>query len=289
MIKRKIAKFVFLLSVAIIYLQCTGTKNKINSIDKNVDYLIKQGKNHWENRNDSLSLFYAEHFISLAHEKRIEDFDLAILYSQILHTRALFSGSSSQRKDDLFKKGADIAKRAVLNHPDFISIYQNSKGDSSFKLLSSIADSPQNIVPGLYWWATNQAYFLYTKPVIERLNNRELLEVIMHRINSLAPGYHFGGSFRFFGILYTRLPGVDIAQSKKYFDQAIAYAPNYLGNSVQMAEYYHQKKGNREYFHKQLSKVTAIELYNHPDIHPDNIFYQERASYLLSIEATLFE
>ena len=54
---------------------------------------------------------------------------------------------------------------------------------------------------------------------IERLNNRELLEVIMHRINSLDPGYHFGGSYRFFGTLYTRLPGVDIAQSKKYFDQ----------------------------------------------------------------------
>ena len=125
--------------------------------------------------------------------------------------------------------------------------------------------------------------------MIERLNNRELLEVIMHRINSLNPGYHFGGPYRFFGTLYTRLPGVDISQSKKYFEQALTHHPEYLGNAVQMAEYYHQKKGNREFFHQQLSEVIATDLYNQPEILPENILYQDRARYLLAIEATLFE
>ena len=132
-------------------------------------------------------------------------------------------------------------------------------------------------------------FYLYTKPLIERLNNRELLEVIMHRINSLDPGYHFGGPYRFFGTLYTRLPGVDISQSKKYFEQALTHHPEYLGNAVQMAEYYHQKRGNREFFHQQLSEVIATDLYNQPEILPENILYQDRARYLLAIEATLFE
>ena len=271
------------------WLHCAGTGQQVNAVEKNVDYLIEQGKLHWANRNDSLSLFYAEHFISLAYEKRSEDFNLAILYSQVLYTQALFSSPSARIKDSLFQIGADISKKATLTHPDFQSIYQVAQGDSTFRLLSAIADAPQNIAPGLYWWATNQAYYLYTKPVIERLNNRELLEVIMHRINSLEPGYHFGGPYRFFGTLYTRLPGVDISQSKKYFEQALTHHPEYLGNAVQMAEYYHQKKGNREFFHQQLSEVIATDLYNQSEILPENILYQDRARYLLAIEATLFE
>ena len=272
-----------------LWLHCAGTGQQVNAVEKNVDYLIEQGKLHWANRNDSLSLFYAEHFISLAYEKRSEDFNLAILYSQVLYTQALFSASSARIKDSLFQIGADISKKATLAHPDFQSTYQVAQGDSTFRLLSAIADAPQHIVPGLYWWATNQAYYLYTQPVIERLNNRELLEVIMHRINSLNPGYHFGGPYRFFGTLYTRLPGVDISQSKKYFEQALTHHPEYLGNAVQMAEYYHQKRGNREFFHQQLSEVIATDLYNQPEILPENILYQDRARYLLAIEATLFE
>ena len=289
MINRQTAKILFLVLTAQLWLHCAGTGQQVNAVEKNVDYLIEQGKLHWANRNDSLSLFYAEHFISLAYEKRSEDFNLAILYSQVLYTQALFSASSARIKDSLFQIGADISKKATLTHPDFQSIYQVAQGDSTFRLLSAIADAPQNIVPGLYWWATNQAYYLYTKPVIERLNNRELLEVIMHRINSLNPGYHFGGPYRFFGTLYTRLPGVDISQSKKYFEQALTHHPEYLGNAVQMAEYYHQKKGNREFFHQQLSEVIATDLYNQPEILPENILYQDRARYLLAIEATLFE
>ena len=272
-----------------LWLHCAGTGKQVNAVEKNVDYLIEQGKSHWDNRHDSLSLFYTEHFISLAYEKRKEDFDLAILYSQILYTQALFSESSAIKKDSLFQIGAGISKNAVLMHPEFQSIHQEVQGDTMFRLLSAIADAPQNLVPGLYWWATNQAHYLYTKPVIERLNNRELLEVIMHRINSLDPGYHFGGPYRFFGAFYIRLPGVDISQSKKYFEQAITHHPEYLGNAVQMAEYYHQKKGNRELFHQQLSEVISIDLYSQPVLLPDNIFYQNRARYLLTIETTLFE
>ena len=289
MINHQTTKILFLALTVQFWLHCAGTKKQVNAVEKNIDYLVEQGKSYWENRNDSLSLFYAEHFISLAYKERLEDFDLAILYSQILYTRALFSASSPKIKDNSFQIGADIAKNAILDHPDFNAIHQGLQGDSTFRLLSAIADSPPNILPGLYWWATNQAHYLYTKPVIERLNNRELLEVIMHRINSLDPGYHFGGSYRFFGALYTRLPGVDISQSNKYFEQAITNYPDYLGNSVQMAEYYHQKKGNRELFHKQLSEVLSTDLYNQPVLLPDNIFYQKRAQYLLNIEATLFE
>ncbi len=290
LINLKIIKILISLAAFQLLLQCIMIpREDKNTVEKNIDYLIEQGQSHWEKRHDSLSLFYADHFISLAYEKRKKDFDLAVLYSKIIYTSALFSKSNLITKDSLFKIGSEISKNAILNHPDFQSIYHEMKGDSTFKILSAITDAPQSIVPGLYWWAINQAQYLYTKPVIERLNNRELLEVIMHRINSLDPGYDFGGPYRFFGTLYTRVPGVDISQSKKHFEHAISHHPEYLGNKVQMAEYYHQKKGNRELFHKQLTEIISIDLYNKTELIPENIFFQNRAKYLLSIEESLFE
>ena len=40
------------------------------------------------------------------------------------------------------------------------------------------------------------------KPAIERINHRELLEVIMHRIIALEPDYHYGGHNRFFRVFF---------------------------------------------------------------------------------------
>ncbi|GIS53340.1 hypothetical protein Ct9H90mP29_03820 [bacterium] len=33
-------------------------------------------------------------------------------------------------------------------HPDFNKIYNKAMGDSTFKLLSGIADAPKSVVPG---------------------------------------------------------------------------------------------------------------------------------------------
>tara|TARA_S200000501_G_scaffold378718_1_gene443046 strand:- start:21357 stop:22241 length:885 start_codon:yes stop_codon:yes gene_type:complete len=286
---KHLQKVYFILLITQLFLSCSGSKTKTNAIRKNVDYLIEHGQLNWQKREDSLSLARASHFIGLAHQKRPNDYQTAILYSRILFTRALNTNLKPKLRDSLFYIGSKISKEATLSHTDFKSIYNLSKGDSTFKLYSSIADAPENLIPGLYWWATNQSYYLFTRPVIERINNRELLEVIMHRINSLNPDYHYGGTSRFFGRLYTRLPGVDISKSEQYFNQAIAYHPNYFGNAVQMAEFYHQKKGNREFFHKQLLEVINRDPYDYPDSFPENIFYQKYAKYLIENEAALFE
>tara|TARA_B100000945_G_scaffold276094_1_gene240478 strand:- start:8320 stop:9204 length:885 start_codon:yes stop_codon:yes gene_type:complete len=286
---KHLRKIYFILFITQFYLSCSGSKIKTSAIKKNVDYLIEEGQLNWEKREDSLSLDRASHFIGLAHAKRPNDYQTAVLYSRILFTRALNTNLNLNLRDSLFYIGSKISKKATLSHPDFKSIYSLSKGDTTSKLYSSIADAPENLIPGLYWWATNHSYYLFTRPVIERINNRELLEVIMHRINSLNPDYYYGGTSRFFGRLYTRLPGVDISKSEQYFNQAISNHPDYFGNSVQMAEFYHQKKGNREFFHKQLIEVINKDPYDYPISFPENIFYQKYAKYLIENEAALFE
>jgi hypothetical protein len=111
----------------------------------------------------------------------------------------------------------------------------------------------------------------------------------MHRIISLEPSYFYGGPYRFFGAFYTRIPGIELSQSKSYFDQAISAFPNYLGSQVYLAEFYHQKSGNREQFHDVLQKVIQFDTSILPEIIPENIYYQSRAKSLLEQENILFE
>ena len=177
----------------------------------------------------------------------------------------------------------------MLGHPEFKPIYQNARGDSAFRLVSSLANAPKSVVPGLFWWATNLVRYLNNKPVLERLNHRELLEVIMHRVLSLDPGFYYSGPYRFFGSLYTRIPGIELSQSKTYFHQALSANPEYLGNAVLMAEFYHQKAGNREQFHRMLEQVLNTNLTDHPELMAENFFYQGQARILLDKESSLFE
>ena len=168
-----------LIAWCFINLNCVIYKPEQKITTENFAFLIEQGNKNWANRNDSTALVFADHFIGLAHKKRPDNFSIAVLYSQILFTRGLFF-SDSKSNDSLFYKGLNTAKNAILNHPDFIPIYNEASGDSNFKLMSAIAIAPNSIVPALYWWAANKAQYIFNKSVIERINNREILEVLLH-------------------------------------------------------------------------------------------------------------
>ena len=60
------------------------------------------------------------------------------------------------------------------------------------------------------------ARYLNSKPVLERMKNRELIEVILHRIISLDPSFNYSGAYRIFGSFYTRIPGIELSQSKNF-------------------------------------------------------------------------
>ena len=111
----------------------------------------------------------------------------------------------------------------------------------------------------------------------------------MHRIIALEPDYHYGGPYRFFGVFYSRIPGVKISQSKNYFEKAINSYPDYFGNKVQMSEFYYQKAENKNLFQSQLSSLLNKEPSIDPNIVPENVFYQKRAISLLDDKETLFE
>ena len=290
LINKTIIHLSIIISLVLYLLQCTSTKKEITTAqNQNVNFLIEQGELYWEQRSDSSSIIKADHFLSLANNRRPEDFKLSVLYSRVMYFRALFIEKDITLRDSLFSRGANVAKHSVISHKEFQSIYETAQEDSSFRLLSALANTPRALVPGLFWWATNQVWYLNSKPAMERLNSREILEVIMHRIISLEPDYFYGGPYRFFGLFYTRIPGVELIQSKTYFEQALANHPEYMGNAVQMSEFYNQKAGNRNQFHTQLKLVVSKDPTTDPEILPENLFYQDRARSLLKQESILFE
>ncbi len=286
---KQITKIILLSLILITFSSCIGFKPDNKSTTQNIHHLIEQGKHYWEKRTNLKALEKADYFLSLAYKKQLNDFGLSILIGELKYTRAYFEEQNINNRENLFFEGSHICRNAVINHPEFSVLFSNAKGDSLEKLFTSINNSPASIVPGLYWWATNLAHYLKNRPVLERLNDRELMEIIMNRVLTIEPSFHFSGPFRFFGLLYSRIPGVDLSQSKTYFNQSLTANPEYLGNSVYMAEYYHQKSGNREQFNKILNNIIKTNINNHPTIIADNFFFQQKALILLDNESSLFE
>ena len=282
----------WLLSCLLIFsfLSCSSQKLKIQEAQsQNVEFLVQQAKQLWQQRSDTNSVRKANYILGLANNVERNNKDIVNIYSQSLFFQGMFLEYDKIKKDSLFLKGAEVAKYSILNDSLFKTNFNETIGDDDFKMLSALSVAPKELVPGMYWWATNKLWYLNNKPAIERINHRELLEVIMHRIIALEPDYLYGGPYRFFGIFYSRIPGVEITQSKSYFEKAISSYPNYFGNKVQMSEFYHQKAENKNLFQNQLNSIINIEPTIDPEIIPENIFYQKRAVLLLDQKETLFE
>lgn len=282
--------FIIFIYLIITNLACFNQSNELEiAQSKNIEFLINKGKSFWEQRSDSNAVKKANYFFGQAIKVEKNNIELSTLYSQSLFFEALFLEKNQDKKDSLLFKGSQVAKNSILNDNNFRTILNKTDSDSNFKIISALSTADREFIPRMYWWATNKLWYLNNKPAIERVNQRELLEVIMHRVITLEPEFLFGGPFRFFGVFYTRIPGIDINQSKIYFEKAIKSYPDYLGNRVQMAEFYHQKTENRDLFQKQLKLVLNIDPTINPKVIPENIFYQHRASNLLDQEQILFE
>lgn len=290
-------KFIFSLSRLLILIlcvfkswQCSSQKIELDHAQsQNIDFLIEQAKMLWEQRSDSTALKNANHILGLAYDVEQDNPEILELYSKSLFFQGMFLEEDNKIKDSLFLKGSEISKTAVLSNFAFKNKLNNMIGDSSFKILSTLSEAPKELIPSMYWWATNKLWYLNNKAAIERIHHRELLEVIMHRIISLEPEYEQGGAYRFFGVFYSRIPGVELNQSKIYFEKAITSSENYFGNKVQKSEFYYQKAEDKSSFLTLLQSVIKLDASIYPEIMAENMFYQERAKLLLRQQDTLFE
>jgi len=255
------------------------------NLKSNIDFLIEQGKNHWAKRIDPEEAKLSHNFFSKAYHARPLDPEMTALYSRSCHFLGYYVEEDPIKKSILFLEGKQVAWDILENAADFKSALEKSRIDT----LSGLENLTIEYVPLLYWYASNFSRYLAERPVIERLNNRDLIETSLHRIQTLDPNYFYGGPNRLFGGIFARLPGIDLELSYRQFELSLKYSPDYLGTYVLRAKYLHTKAGNREKFIEDLKHVIDADPTGIPEVMPENLMEQEIARLLLAQEFILFE
>ena len=273
----------------ILLINCSLLTTKSNTNKINADSHINQGNAYWGKRASPKSAKLAVLFYKKAFELNKTDLMLAASLSKAYYFQAYYVESDLSKRDTLYLKGAESALRGFENSTFYQSFSDTSKFENNKMKLEAIKIAPIETIGVLFWWVNNQGKFLINKPIIDRIGSREILEVAMHRISTLDEDYYYGGPTRFFGMFYSRLPGVPLDRAKLNFDQSLLDNPNFFGTRVLRARYYHTKLGNRELFEEDLKFVINGDPSSLPDAMPENLFEQEKAKELLNNTSILFE
>ena len=273
----------------ILLINCSLLTTKSNTNKINADSHINQGNAYWGKRASPKSAKLAVLFYKKAFELNKTDLMLAASLSKAYYFQAYYVESDLSKRDTLYLKGAESALRGFENSTFYQSFSDTSKFENNKMKLEAIKKAPIETIGVLFWWVNNQGKFLINKPIIDRISSREILEIAMHRISTLDEDYYYGGPTRFFGMFYSRLPGVPLDRAKLNFDQSLLDNPNFFGTRVLRARYYHTKLGNRELFEEDLKFVINGDPSLLPDAMPENLFEQEKAKELLNNTTILFE
>ena len=273
----------------ILLINCSLLTTKSNTNKINADSHINQGNAYWGKRASPKSAKLAVLFYKKAFELNKTDLMLAASLSKAYYFQAYYVESDLSKRDTLYLKGAESALRGFENSTFYQSFSDTSKFENNKMKLEAIKKAPIETIGVLFWWVNNQGKFLINKPIIDRISSREILEIAMHRISILDEDYYYGGPTRFFGMFYSRLPGVPLDRAKLNFDQSLLDNPNFFGTRVLRARYYHTKLGNRELFEEDLKFVINGDPSLLPDAMPENLFEQEKAKELLNNTTILFE
>ena len=256
---------------------------------ENVQYLKAQATDHWNKRLNGKKAVIATFFLEKAHSHEPDNLELALLLCRAYHYEAYYIETDPAQKDSLYMMGARLALQLIELSPAYQNIITSAQGDSMLKVIEAITVVEKKYISAMYWWAANMGRYLSSKSVRVRLDHRELVEAVMHRVLSLDPEYFYSGPHRFFGAFYARLPGVELSRSEEYFQKAIDTFPDYLGTYVLRAQFLHTKAGERKKFKADLEFVINADPARLPDLMPENLFEQKKAQLLLNDEEMLFE
>ena len=107
-----------MISFIVLSVNCTSQKIELeNAQSQNIEFLIEQATNLWENRSDTNAVKQANYFLGLAYNVKKTDTEITDLYIKCLFFQGMFLEEDNIKKDSLFLKGSEVAKNseAVLN------------------------------------------------------------------------------------------------------------------------------------------------------------------------------
>ncbi len=275
--------------LAFFLIHCSGPENtRQRNLEQNADFLKKQAQLQWDQRDHEKHARQALFFWGKVLTIRPNDSEVNILYSRACFFVARYWEKEKAVQDSLYQSGSDQLERMLF--PDTLRQEVLLTSQDSFEIQTKFIDQiPAGQMIPLYWWAKNKIHNLIDQSVLERMNEREVLESALHRILNSNPTYDNGGIYRLFGTFYARLPGVELERAESYFKQARDAYPNCFATVVQQAQYLDTKAGYRDRFHEELTWVVEQNPMVNPDLMPENTLDQKLAKQLLDEESFLFE
>ena len=194
--------------------------------------MVDKGQSHWEKRVNPKDARMARLFLSKAYDQDPNNGDVSQLYARACHYIGYYVETDPAQSDSLFMEGMESAWDFIISTDAYQEGFALTNGDSTAKMIGGIENTPQEMIPILYWWVANYSRYLVTKSVMERLSQRDFIETALHRILALNPQSFYHGANRIFGGIYARLPGVELIHSINNFEYSISGSPNYLGTYV---------------------------------------------------------
>ena len=290
-IKKKKIK-IHLLLILYLVIGCSNGNNFLNTIvnkrdSSNVNF--EKGKENWEKRAYKNNIYESLKYLTKAIKENGENLERSKLMSQACHFTAEYIEDDKTKSDSLYLLGKDIAWSFLAKTNSYIEGFNKFTGDLAGKKIAGIDNISENDIEILFWWVKNYVSFIANKPVTKRLSAREEIETALYKVLSQKPDFYFGGCHQIFGILYARLPGVELNKSVSQFETAIAKGPDFFGNYVARAKYLYPRVNDKVSFEKDINYILSLDPSAVPEIAPENLMEQEIAKKLLQKSSSLFK
>ena len=290
-IKKKKIK-IYLLLILFIGIGCSNGNNYLKDIINKSDISnvnFEKGKRNWEKRANKNNIYESLKYLTRAIKENGENLERSKLMSQACHFTAEYIEDDETKSDSLYLLGKDIAWNFLIKTDSYIKGFNSFAGDLVGKKIAGIDNISENDIEVLFWWVKNYVSFIANKPVTERLNAREEIETALYKVLSQKPDFYFGGCHQIFGILYARLPGVELNKSISQFETAITKGPDFFGNYVARAKYLYPRVSDKESFEKDINYIISLDPSTVPEVAPENLMEQEIAKKLLQKTSNLFK
>lgn len=184
-----------------------------------------------------------------------------------------------------FKKAREFGTTGLATNPEFKKIYEKEKDYEK-----AVAPLTKKEAETLLWTATSLGKWAKLNGIMSSIGYKNQIIAMVKKVEALDPHAFHAAVPRYWGSFYTVAPGIaggDMKKGKKYFEDAMTQAPDYLTTNLLYAELYLVKADKEKEFKEVLEKV--IKSSDGPmDIGPENRLAKKKAQVLLGKTKELF-
>jgi hypothetical protein len=183
------------------------------------------------------------------------------------------------RKDELrktFEDGAALADRGLRA----LSPRFEERRAAGAEVDQAAEGLGKEAAPLLYWWGQNAIRWADAEGWTASMRIYKNVFHAIEQVRTLDPAYDHGGAERFFGAARAESPAVaggDLGKSREHFERALAIAPLYLENHLQLARFYARRAGDEALYDRSMQLVLDTPASVLPDAVPEQELAKRKA------------